>query len=152
MFGIDHLKIIYTALEEAAQKDARWLEQHYHEAKDYVKEAIASMEQDAKDVEAKAKADAEALAQKVKEEAAAAEAKAKAVASEEAAKLSAVVAEKAFNIGDAVELNSGGPAMTVMSFPTAFTVECNWLDSQGTPQSHVFDIRTLKKYVAPAVV
>lgn len=50
------------------------------------------------------------------------------------------------NVGDQVQLNSGGPIMTVESMEGSY-VTCIWFDSKGNPQSKDFLAATVKPYV-----
>ena len=52
-----------------------------------------------------------------------------------------------FQIGDTVELKSGGPAMTIASLDSAMGVlsaHCQWFDRNGTIQHHFYSVTSLK--------
>ena len=54
----------------------------------------------------------------------------------------------AFNIGDVVQLNSGGPKMTVEKMRQDGNVDCVWFD--GTAQKYgTFHANALKHYESP---
>jgi uncharacterized protein YodC (DUF2158 family) len=50
-----------------------------------------------------------------------------------------------FSIGDAVQLNSGGPVMTVNAIGNDGLIECKWFDEKKILQSGEFDQRILSK-------
>ena len=52
-----------------------------------------------------------------------------------------------FQIGDTVELKSGGPAMTIACLDSAMGVlsaHCQWFDRNGTIQQHFYSVTSLK--------
>jgi uncharacterized protein YodC (DUF2158 family) len=52
-----------------------------------------------------------------------------------------------FQIGDTVELKSGGPAMTIASLETGMGVvraHCQWFDRNGAIQQHFYSVTSLK--------
>lgn len=61
------------------------------------------------------------------------------------------MAEQKFNIGDVVELKSGGPQMTVRGYEPADSQEitCEWFDKDRKLCSKSFHQDTLQKYIAP---
>lgn len=58
-----------------------------------------------------------------------------------------------FQVGDIVELKSGGPYMTVVGHAGGGSVICEWFnneDGKQTPARHVFPPQALKKKPAEA--
>ncbi|MEZ9129576.1 YodC family protein [Vibrio splendidus] len=53
-----------------------------------------------------------------------------------------------FNLGDRVQLASGGPIMTVSDVDSK-SIECQWFDKKGELKVSEFIAETLKKYVEP---
>ena len=56
-----------------------------------------------------------------------------------------------FQIGDTVELKSGGPAMTIARLESEMGVlraHCQWFDGNGTAQQYFYSVTSLKA-VAP---
>jgi uncharacterized protein YodC (DUF2158 family) len=52
-----------------------------------------------------------------------------------------------FQIGDTVELKSGGPAMTIASLDSSMGVQsahCQWFDRNGNIQHHFYSVTSLK--------
>jgi uncharacterized protein YodC (DUF2158 family) len=52
-----------------------------------------------------------------------------------------------FQIGDTVELKSGGPAMTIARLESEMGVlraQCQWFDKNGTAQQHFYSVTSLK--------
>lgn len=56
-----------------------------------------------------------------------------------------------FNIGDVVQLNSGGPAMTVSGEASYGGVLCQWFDKNQDVKSKDFQEESLRKYVEPGL-
>ncbi len=53
-----------------------------------------------------------------------------------------------FQIGDTVELKSGGPAMTIASLDSSMGVHsahCQWFDRNGNIQHHFYSATSLKQ-------
>ena len=53
-----------------------------------------------------------------------------------------------FQIGDTVELKSGGPAMTVARLESEMGVlraHCQWFDRNGAIQQHFYSVTSLKR-------
>ena len=48
------------------------------------------------------------------------------------------------NVGDVVELNSGGPKMTVVSIQQGGDARCTWLTPDGKQESGVFPQAALR--------
>lgn len=47
-------------------------------------------------------------------------------------------------IGDCVKLNSGGPAMVVSNTQIgSHSVDCTWINQNGSPETHTFPIACL---------
>ena len=55
-----------------------------------------------------------------------------------------------FNLGDRVQLASGGPIMTVSDVDSK-SIECQWFDKKQELKVSEFIAETLNKYVSPSV-
>ncbi|MBD8008758.1 YodC family protein [Acinetobacter pecorum] len=51
-----------------------------------------------------------------------------------------------FNVGEVVQLKSGGPLMTVSETNDAGVVECTWFNSENNIQKQAFNQEMLKIY------
>ena len=59
--------------------------------------------------------------------------------------------KKNFDIGDVVQLMSGGPVMTVSKVGERY-VWCSWFDRKDQPQMASFNPKTLKSVLTPIVL
>ncbi|RPI14275.1 MAG: DUF2158 domain-containing protein [Ignavibacteriae bacterium] len=58
------------------------------------------------------------------------------------------MSQEKFEIGDTVQLKSGGYKMTIQNIDSNDMVECVWFDKEGNQCSNSFHIKTLN-YVDP---
>lgn len=57
--------------------------------------------------------------------------------------------ESKFKVGDVVELNSGGPPMTVSDIKVSSGVTCMWINNNKV-ESAIFTLAMLKPYKQPS--
>jgi len=63
------------------------------------------------------------------------------------------MADKQFELGDVVQVKSGGPQMTVSHVEgDSELIECTWFDKKQEPRFQEFPASTLKIYTPPKPV